>query len=423
MMENLKRKKVSPLAAWMITGVCLFLGIILFSLAERYVSAQGFGGPPGGAVGSGYGAIGVDTWKNLSVGTSTVLSDTKLLVMASSTSDTSYVMSVRNPPNNPIFTIRNDGKVLIGTPYHIPGGGVPFAISVQGDSYFNGIVSAINFTNGTFSGTVNATNVTPGVFNGATGGNYAVNGSLGVNYTSQVGLPKTLSVLGGGYFQNNVGIGTTNPLFSLDIVGGANFTGTVKAQSPSTDSDLATKAYVDSVIVGTTNAENCSAGATCAMNGANLNNGNITNVNKLTVATIDPLYEIRGRRYATYAWGGIGLKEQVSGKIELLPYKDGVYQALLDFYLEPEGSDLWLFAQASNLKNNLPGMTVVITPSFDGSVWYEKDPSETRLKILARPTAKRGGSLEISYQLSAPRFDSQMWPNISDDYSSTPLRP
>lgn len=386
---------------------------------QPQAGAQGFNGPPGGAPGSGYGAIGVDTFKNLSIGTSTVYSDTKLFILAPSSASSAYAISVRNPPSSPIFTVRNDGKVFVGTSYYIPGGSVPFVLSVQGDSYFNGTVSSSIFANGTLTGTVNATNVTPGTF----AGNYAVNGNLGVNYLSAVGLPQTLSVTGSAYIQNNVGIGSTSPTYVLDVVGGANFTGTVKAQTPSATTDLTTKSYVDSAVSSASNAQNCSAGATCSMNGANLNSGNITNVNKLTVATIDPLYEIAGKRYATYSPGMTGVKEETTGILHLLPQKNGTYSATLNFYGGAEGSDLWLFAHTANLKKDISEMTVTALPAFEGNVWYEKNPNATQLSFYARPVSGHPESLEISYHLIAPRFDSHLWLNTSSDYLSSPLRP
>jgi hypothetical protein len=48
----------------------------------------------------------------------------------------------------------------------------------------------------------------------------------------------------------------------------------------------------------------------------NLGNHNITNVNKLTVNTIDPLYSIGGKKYSTYASSlAGGVKEEYVGRM------------------------------------------------------------------------------------------------------------
>ena len=54
-------------------------------------------------------------------------------------------------------------------------------------------------------------------------------------------------------------------------------------------------------------------------------------------------------------------------------------------------------------------MTLLITPGFDGRVWYEKDIKNKKIRILA----DRNG--EVSYRLTAPRFDSKGWSNYATD--------
>src|SRR5208283_2903750 len=89
----------------------------------------------------------------------------------------------------------------------------------------------------------------------------------------------------------------------------------------------------------------------------------------------------------------------------------------LDFANAAQGSDLWLFAQTTNLKSNFDKLTVLLTPSFDGSVWYEKDVANDRVTIFASPresaSSPRQSALEVSYRLTAPRFDSNNWSNIA----------
>ena len=141
---------------------------------------------------------------------------------------------------------------------------------------------------------------------------------------------------------------------------------------------------------------------------------------KLNVGTIDPIYTINGKRYATYLPGMIGVKEETTGVIKLqksqLPITDyqNTYSYLIDFNNLEEGSDLWLFAKTINLKEDFDKMIVLLTPAFDGQVWYDKDIDKNYLTIFAIPNSLSGFNLEISYRLAAPRFDSNRWTNYSD---------
>jgi hypothetical protein len=128
-----------------------------------------------------------------------------------------------------------------------------------------------------------------------------------------------------------------------------------------------------------------------------------TGTGKINVGTVDPIYTIGGKQYATYLPGMTGQKEETAG---ILTLKKG--KAEIDFTDLIKGSDLWLFSKATNLVNNFSALTVLLTPGFDGRVWYEKDASAKKLII-------RGDySGEISYRLTAPRFDADKLGNISN---------
>jgi hypothetical protein len=59
-----------------------------------------------------------------------------------------------------------------------------------------------------------------------------------------------------------------------------------------------------------------------------------------------------------------------------------------------------------------------------GSVGYEKDAARGRLTLIERPAApSSAATLEVSYRLTAPRFDAAQWPNASDDQSPAVLTP
>ena len=129
---------------------------------------------------------------------------------------------------------------------------------------------------------------------------------------------------------------------------------------------------------------------------------------KISVGTWDPVYTIGGKRYATYGAAMTGQKEETSG-VARLAKQDGRYSASVDFKNAEEASDLWLFSKVTNLANHFDGMTVLLTPAFDGNVWYEKDAVTMRVIIYGSSEG------EVSYRLTAPRFDSETLGNRRND--------
>src|SRR3989344_4437732 len=108
---------------------------------------------------------------------------------------------------------------------------------------------------------------------------------------------------------------------------------------------------------------------------------------KITVTTLDPPYVINGIGYATYgaAFAG-GVKEEVSGTVEL----NSNY--VIDFKNQPIGSDLWLFYQVTDFGARWEKLQVILTPGFNGNVWYEKNPKAKTLTIYG---TQKG---EVSYR-------------------------
>jgi hypothetical protein len=169
----------------------------------------------------------------------------------------------------------------------------------------------------------------------------------------------------------NVGIGTTSPAYKLDVVSGGGTTARFGTASG------------DTVIVG--------GGA-----------------GKLDTGTIDPPYTIGGTRYATYMAGMTGVKEETTGIGQLRPSGDSAwYVYVIDFTKLEKGSDLWLFYQTTDFGKDWGLLTVLLTPSFEGRVWYEKEPSAKQLTLYG----DRAG--EVSYRLTASRFDHAQWSNRS----------
>ncbi|QQG44292.1 MAG: hypothetical protein HYW86_00005, partial [Candidatus Roizmanbacteria bacterium] len=134
---------------------------------------------------------------------------------------------------------------------------------------------------------------------------------------------------------------------------------------------------------------------------------------KLDAGTIDPPYTINGKKYATYLSSMIGIKEETTGAIQTSQYiTDTGYQYVVDFNDLVEGSDLWLFSKTTNLKKNLDKLVALLTPSDNTRTWYKIDKENLRLTIFSsRPTT-------ISYRLTAPRFDHEIWTNSREDGGS-----
>jgi len=115
------------------------------------------------------------------------------------------------------------------------------------------------------------------------------------------------------------------------------------------------------------------------------------------------IFEIDGEKFATYVadFAG-GVRTETSGVVIL---EDGKY--VIDFDNLEKKPDPWLFWQTSN--KNLNDVAVLLTSSFEGRVWYEKDGNTL--------TIYGDKSDEVSYRLSAPRIDHEKWDNLADNQS------
>ena len=215
--------------------VFVFLSAFLFLLSSpQNASAQFIG--PSGQGGTGAGLIGYDASRNLSIGTSTTRTGVKLLIVGSSTAPGDFAIQVINANVGPVLLVTNDGRVSIGSTSFASGtaaggtfgaqpgsgglfvhgpirgdldvkanglnvGGDPSIGISGGNAIFLGGISVgtttlagtgnILFT-GSLNGSISATNITSGVLQG----NQAVQQSLGVNTSTQVGLPQEFSVYG-----------------------------------------------------------------------------------------------------------------------------------------------------------------------------------------------------------------------------------
>lgn len=331
-------------------------------------------------------------------------------------------------------------------------------LSVNGNLTVSGTFSGSSYT-----GTVGAGNISAGTFGANTGGgNYTfpggitvdsgltVDGSAGSQYggSGEI-LANGDNHLGGGinvsddggFYDYNDGYITYNGSTGLKIAGnnGAGSSGSLYVQGAETVTGQMSAAsycisgancitawpsgsgsgtiggsgtanYVPLFTAGTTlgNSVISQSGTTITV-GGNLSVGS----NKITAGTIDPVYTIDGTDYATYVPGMTGEKEETAGTLDLTKQTDGTWSAVIDFAKEPTGSDLWLFAQATNLKNSMSALIVSLTPSFDGRVWYTKDAADDALTVHGAAATDAPASLEVSYILTAPRFDSAAWTNLA----------
>ena len=237
-------------------------------------------------------------------------------------------------------------------------------------------------------------------------GLYATNTHTGTASTNVGGY---FSASGGtnnyaAIFENgNVGIGTTGPAYKLDVNGSVR--GDIYYDSSSVSY------YLDPANAGT--SLNTAGDVVIA-----------AGTGKLDVGTVDPPYTINGKKYATYLPSMTGVKEETTGVVKTKSHitntndqTNSNYQIPsyeINFNSQPEASDLWLFAKVTDLKKHIDQMTVLLTPSENTRSWYKIDKENYRLTIYS------SRSTNISYRLTAPRFDSDKWANVRDQNDPVP---
>jgi hypothetical protein len=372
---------------------------------------------------STYSGVGTASWANFAIDRSTDSQayggDPSLLTYTNS------------------FTIDgSNGNVGIGTTN--PGA---YRLYVNGNTNINGTLNATAYTGGSMTGTVSAANVSAGSFAANTGGG---------NFT----------------FPGSLGIGTASPGYKLDILGDA-INSRFKSSSPSSysethwDNDAGVSTVVGSIGSTYSNGNwsssgyiytaqphlyiknvssggdisfftggesnpgnlrmninssgNVNIGSTLTVNGgANIvgnlvmsGTANITGINKISVNTVDPLYNIHGTNYASFAASVVGgVKEEVTGKVAIEDKVGSEYQTVINFDKQTIGSDLWVWRNVIDF--NKDNVEALITPygSFANTYYYISGNSI--IFKSDRPT-------EISYRLIAKRFDWKKWPTLPAD--------
>jgi len=198
----------------------------------------------------------------------------------------------------------------------------------------------------------------------------------------------------------NVGIATNAPAYKLDVDGTGRFTNTLIVGTPTADTHATTKSYVDSVL---NNPE--------ITGDLNMGGNNILAVNKLTVNTIDPLYDINNILYSSYAASVVGgVKEEYIGKTKINSYNSskGEYEKVIDFKKQKEGTELWLWYKTVDFNEDNVDVFMIPYGSL-ADVYYEIINDS----IVLRSDKK----VAVSYRLIGKRFDWKSWPTIAEDQS------
>jgi|GEM_PF-4289692 len=139
---------------------------------------------------------------------------------------------------------------------------------------------------------------------------------------------------------------------------------------------------------------------------------------KVTVTTIDPPYWINGQKYATFVPSMVGLKEEMTSTVRLQATDNPkLYKYVIDFDNLVEGSQMWLFSRVIDLDPAMENLTVLLSSDSDAKVFYKKDLARRQLIFFGTAPA------EISYRLTALRFDHADWPHTALDNDAFGLRP
>jgi hypothetical protein len=211
-----------------------------------------------------------------------------------------------------------------------------------------------------------------------------------------------------------IGIGKTNPAKNLDVVGDINASLTVNATGLCIGGVCKTDWNSLVPITGNVTLTGPLTIPGLSLTGdLDLTWHNIRNVTKLTVGTIDPLYNIHGVNYATFAPSiAGGVKEEYTGNAEIKSKNiSGEYEFVVDFNKEKEGSDLWVWRHTVDFSKY--NIQVLLTPYGKSAQIYYLIEND---KLIFRANEP----VEISYRLVGNRIDWKKWPTRALDQTEKP---
>ena len=287
-------------------------------------------------------------------------------------------------------------------------------VSFTGPLYIGGNNRLLMVDN---SGTVTATSTQAGVsMPSGSAGQTLRYGSSGWEATNSI------YVKDGG----DVGIGTTSPDAKLDVNGSLAVRGAVQfalytgggsrllmvddaGNVSATSTTVAGGDYVlkgGDMMTGTLRFETSTVGVAI-----DAGDNNITAVRKLSVVIIDPLYDIGGVKYSSYAPSIVGgVKEEYVGRGNIKDCSSEFCSWILDFSQVSKGSDLWVWRQIIDFH---PETIEVIMTAYGKPALLSYEIGDNQIKFYSdRPT-------QFSYRLVGSRFDWRRWPTLAPDQSES----
>jgi hypothetical protein len=232
------------------------------------------------------------------------------------------------------------------------------------------------------------------------GGNMHIKAATGGMYFDNDGAFHFRTIAGAEIVSFNastqrVGIGTTTPSTLLTI-GTGDYTTSAYGIQLGNEMQIYRSAAAEITVSSRTSAAT-----------TNLVIGDGGASTKLTVGYLDPLYNIGGNLYSTYAPSMIGLREETTGVSNLMPTAiEGLFAYIIDFDGIEEDSDLWVFKRITDFGSEMEHLTVLLSAADGEKVSYRKDFEQNRLILFGL------APVEVSWRLTAFRFDWEDKPTV-----------